>query len=228
MAEESATTSMGGEHTWGVNVWFGAAAFGAVVVWIGIVVGLHGVKSDLDPVDTYISDYAIGDNGWLMTVAFLVIGAGLLCLAAGLRASLTSGKRVVLGIGLTAVSGVGFLLAGAFTTDPTGADETTTHGALHLLGAFLVFPVAVLNAFVLLGVFRRDPRWGQFASTVRWAPWVLLVAMIIAFGVPADTVVGLTQRVFAALLMTWFAAVAIGVMTSTTPSSPPTARMTPR
>ncbi|NNE12073.1 MAG: DUF998 domain-containing protein, partial [Ilumatobacter sp.] len=41
------------------------------------MVVLHGVKADLDPVETYISDYAIGDNGWLMTTAFIIVGLGM-------------------------------------------------------------------------------------------------------------------------------------------------------
>jgi hypothetical protein len=191
--------------------WLGVAALASVGLWVLIVIVLHGVKSDLDPVETYISDYAIGDNGWLMTTAFVIVGLGMLCLAMGLRASLAPGKRVLLGVILMAVTGVGFILAGIFTTDPTGADETTTEGSLHLLGSVLVFPVTIVNSFVLLGVFRRDPRWASFAERWRWAPWVLLVGMIVTFNMPEE-IVGLAQRVFAAMILGWFAAIALGVM----------------
>jgi hypothetical protein len=191
--------------------WFGVVALASVGLWVLIVIVLHGLKSDLDPVETYISDYAIGDNGLLMAAAFVIVGLGMLCLAMGLRASLASGKRVLLGVILMAVTGVGFILAGVFTTDPTGAEEATTEGSLHLLGAVLVFPVTIANSFVLLGVFRRDPRWASFAARWRWAPWVLLVGMIVAFGSP-DDILGLTQRVFAAIIMGWFAVMALGLM----------------
>lgn len=205
----------GGQTTWRLGV----VALASVGSWVLIVVVLHGVKADLDPVETYISDYAIGDNGWLMTTAFIIVGLGMMCLAVGLRASLAPGRRVALGFILTAVTSVGFILAGVFTTDPTGADETTTEGALHLLGAVLVFPVTIANSFVLLGVFRRDPRWVSFAQRWRWAPWVLLVGMIVAFGAP-EGIVGLTQRLFAAMIMGWFAAIALGVMAASSTSGP--------
>jgi len=190
---------------------FGVVAVVSAVLWILIVAVLHVVRSDLDPVETYISDYAIGEHGWLMATAFVIVGTGMMCLSVGLRAALVPAERVQLGVALVAVTGLGFILAGLFTTDPTGADETSTEGSLHLLGAVLVFPVTIANAFVLRGVFRRDPSWAPFAARWRWAPWVLLVGMVAARGSPEE-IVGLTQRVFAAVIIGWYTAVALAVV----------------
>lgn len=116
-----------------------------VAVWVSIVVALHVIKSDLDPIETYISDYSIGENGWLMMVAFFAVGLGTLAIATGLLESLQPGKRVKTSVLLTAIAGLGFIIAGAFTTAPTGVeDDLTTEESLHVLGALLVFPVLVV------------------------------------------------------------------------------------
>lgn len=186
----------------------GLVGLAGVGAWVSIVVLLHGIKSELDPVDTYISDYAIGDNGWLMQLAFYAVGIGTLAVAWGLRLSLAPGKRVLLSVVLTAVVGVGFLVAGTFTTDPTDATDTTTEGSLHLLGAVMVFPVIVACAFILLGVFRRDPIWSEFAGRVRWFPWLLFAGFIVSFFASPDDLLGITQRVYAAIVMAWIGTLA--------------------
>jgi hypothetical protein len=49
----------------------GAAAF---VVLLAV---LHLIKPGLDPSWRFISEYAIGDYGWMMVLAFLVVGGWL-------------------------------------------------------------------------------------------------------------------------------------------------------
>jgi len=192
-----------------------------VGTWVAIVVLLHGVKPELDPVDTYISDYAIGDNGWLMGLAFVAVGIGTLAIAWGLKLSLSPGKRVSLSVVLAGVVGVGFIVAGAFTGDPTDATELTTQGWLHLLGAMMVFPVLVAGAFVLRGVFRRDPEWSRFADRVRWFPWLLLGGFFVSFVAGPDEVLGITQRLFAACIMAWLGMLA-WQLRSNRPATTPT------
>ncbi len=190
----------------------GIAGLAGIGAWVLIVILLHFIKSDLDPIDTYISDYAIGDHGWLMQVAFYAVGLGVLAIAAGLSVSLKRSKRAAVAIMLTVVAGLGFIVAGTFTTDPTGQSDLTTEGTLHLLGALMVFPVTVANSFVLRGLFHGDRRWRPMATRIRWLPWALLVAFIVSFfapGVPE----GLSQRFLAMIIMLWFAAVSWNLRT---------------
>jgi hypothetical protein len=195
----------------------GTIGLAGVAAWIAIVVALHGIKSDLDPIDTYISDYAIGDNGWLMQIAFYLVAAATLAIAAGWATAVPRTRRATIAILLLVVVGVGFIVAGTFTTDPTDATETTTEGGLHVLGALMVFPVMVAASFVLRGVFRRDPQWHPFAARIRWFPWVLLVGFFVSFfapGLPA----GLSQRIYAAVVMAWLGTLA-WELRSASPSS---------
>ena len=48
---------------------------GLVLVAVGVVVALHVVRPELDPLAHRLSDYANGDHGWLMAVAFAVMAA---------------------------------------------------------------------------------------------------------------------------------------------------------
>ena len=185
----------------------GTIGLAGVAGWIAIVVALHFIKSDLDPIDIYISDYAIGENGWLMRLAFYLVAAGTLAIAAGWATSVQRTRRAMIAILLLVVVGMGFIVAGTFTTDPTDATETTTEGGLHLLGALMIFPVMVAASFVLRGVFRREARWQPFAERVRWFPWVLLAGFFVSFFAPALPA-GLSQRIYAAILMAWLATLA--------------------
>jgi hypothetical protein len=207
-AEQGATRPLLGRSAPSTTAaWMGTVGLAGVGAWVAIVLLLHFIKTDLDPIDIYISDYAIGDHGWLMRVAFYAVGVGTLGIAFGWAMSVERTRRATLSILLTAVAGLGFVVAGTFTTDPTGATETTTEGGLHLLGAVMVFPVTVLASFLLRGVLRRDARWQRFASRIRWFPWVLLVGFLVTFFAPGLPV-GLTQRVFAAIIMAWLAVLA--------------------
>lgn len=185
-----------------------------VGAWAVIVLVLHVTRSDLDPVDIYISDYAIGNHGWLMQVAFFAVGMGTLAIAAGLSLSLLPAKRVALSIWLTVIAGVGFIVAGAFTTDPTRETDLTTEGTLHLLGAVVVYLTLVLGSFLLRGVFGRDPHWQPFGSKIRWFPYVLLVGFVVSSGTGEDGPVGLTQRIFATIMMAWLAVLSWELRTS--------------
>lgn len=182
----------------------GTAGVAGASVWVLIVILLHFIQSDLGATDYYISDYALGDVGWLMKLAFIAVGVGTLAIAYGLLQSVESGKRAKTAIVLVALSGIGYVMAGAFNTDPTGAEETTAVGGLHLLGSVLVFIPLVIAPFFLRGVFSRTPQWKRMSRPTLVFALVLLALFIITFGTPEDGMVGLTQRLFVIPMMAWW------------------------
>src|SRR5687767_11519710 len=98
----------------------------------------HLVKADLDPSWRMISEYAIGQHGWLMTAAFLMWALSYTAMFFGIRSQIknTGGK---IGLVLLLISALGLLIAAIFVTDPVTArpEEATTSGALHNLGGTL-------------------------------------------------------------------------------------------
>ena len=161
---------------------------------------LHLIEPGLDPVDRQISEYALGPSGWLMTVAFLVVGAGMVAVGLGLRRSLTPGPRVW-AAWLIAVTGVCFVGVAVFPTDAQLADGTTVttfSGQMHTLAGTVGPLFLVVGAFVLRGVFARDPRWHPLARVTGWFAvamtlWYLISGtVVVAFGPGSYT--GVVQR----------------------------------
>ena len=56
----------------------GTIGFGLAAYWVLIVLAMHALESEFDPVRTYISDYALGDYGFLMQSAFIAVGHGII------------------------------------------------------------------------------------------------------------------------------------------------------
>ena len=178
----------------------GTIGIAGVVYFVVTVVVLHFVQSDLDPLEITMSEYALGQSGWLMTVAFLVVGVGTLALALGLRRSLAPGRRVATSVVLMGLAGVGFLGSGIVEAAPEA--EATIHDLVGLM----LFLAIIVGAFVLRGVFARDARWQGLARAALWFALGLLVTFLLFFVLP-EQVTGLAQRVFVAVMMSWLAVI---------------------
>jgi hypothetical protein len=106
------------------------------------------------------------------------------------------------GIRSTPLPGIGFLVA-VFKTDPKGVTDLTTAGTLHVLGSMAIFFPLLITAWMVRGVFKRDPIWEPFAKTQLWFAFAYTVTMFGNFGTPEDGPAGLTQRIFVPVMMAW-------------------------
>jgi hypothetical protein len=144
---------------------------------------LHIVQPELDPSWRFISEYALGRAGWLMTAAFVALAVSLLAAFVALaRAVRTWPGRV--GLVLLVVAAVGVLLAAVFPTDPitVPVEAQTTAGRLHNLGASLDWsPLAMLLLAWSLG------------RTTTWRPW--RTRLLVAAAVPCVLTVVFTAVV---------------------------------
>ncbi|MGW5366117.1 DUF998 domain-containing protein [Actinopolymorpha pittospori] len=108
-----------------------------------------------------LSLLSLGDLGWVQITNFVLAGALNLAFAAGLRQVLRPGRADTWGPALVALSGLGLIMAGVFTTDPgagfppgapTGAPtHVSWHGVLHEVG----FALTSLSFLVVCFVFAR-------------------------------------------------------------------------
>jgi hypothetical protein len=121
-----------------------AASFAAGCLFALLLLSLHLVEPEFDPTWRFVSEYALGAAGWMMTLAFVSLAISLLAAAL----SVVRHIRTIVGfIGLVilALAAAGFLLAAAFETDPitTAMDGYTFSGRMHVFGASLDYsPVA--------------------------------------------------------------------------------------
>jgi hypothetical protein len=167
-------------------------------LFIATLALLHALAPETNDTGA-ISEYALGDYGWLMNIAFIAAGIGFAALAVSLVGALRQSRGARAGQALLLISALGWILLGAGNIDREGAD-TSWHGVVHGIGFFLATPAALAAMFVLARALRRDPRWSALGRLTLWAAAVALVAFLLAF---MDVVEAVTFRLFVAVLLGW-------------------------
>src|SRR5918998_1412286 len=85
-------------------------SFAAAATFVVLLAALHFIKPSLDPSWHFISEYAIGDYGWIMVLAFLSLAISYISLFVALRSQLhTITGRI--GLALLLVSALGLIIA---------------------------------------------------------------------------------------------------------------------
>lgn len=189
---------------------YGVIGVVGVAGWVLANLLLHVLDPELSVVDTVMSEYALGDYGWLSRASDIANAVGVVAVSLGLRASLAPGKRVTASWVLMLVAGVGFFASGVFVTDEMGADFTVS-GGIHFL-SFLVTIISLLIAvWMLRGVFARDDGWRHFQSAQHWFAVAISITFIGNIAL-IGTAPGVAQRVLAVVLVGWWLALAGNLM----------------
>jgi hypothetical membrane protein len=168
--------------------------FFCIAYFVIVLIVLHILESEFDPRFRFMSEYALGDYGWLMTTAFFALGLAPLLAAIGLRNVYQPSRSLLIGLGLLVIVGIFIWLAGIFRDSIP-----------HLLASVVVFPSIVMAVLLLSWEFRRSPGWqtiyrlAVFTGLAMLAIFLLMVADV---GMP-----GLQQRVFIFLFLLWLSIV---------------------
>jgi hypothetical protein len=119
-----------------------------------------------------LSLLALGPWGWVQIANFVLAGALNLLYAAGLWRRLHPGRAGMWGPLLIGAYGLGLIVVGVCRTDPAAgfppgvraATHPSWHGAVHALGALVVFVVlaAALAVFVRFFLARKERRWALY------------------------------------------------------------------
>ena len=156
-------------------------SFAGAATFAILLAALHFIKPELDPSWHFISEYAIGEYGWIMVLAFLSLALAYASLLVAIRSQLrTIAGRI--GLALLLLSALGLTIAAIFTTDPITVSENavTTEGTLHNLGGTL--GLAMPFAAALVGwTLSRNPAWSSARRPLLWATGLALVAFVVSF-----------------------------------------------
>jgi hypothetical protein len=196
-------------------------AFAGAFTFVVLLAALHFIEGELDPSWHFISEYAIGDYGWIMVLAFLSLASSCVTLSVTIRSQVrtVSGK---IGVTLLMISAAGMTIAAVFTTDPITAsqDELTTHGKLHGLGFLLGIPSFPIAATLVSRSLVRDRAWSPARQALLWAavlPWIGVLGFVlsVAFLLPRgggefgpDVPIGLPNRFLIVAYSVWLMMVA--------------------
>lgn len=156
---------------------------------------LHFLRADLEPSWHFISEYELGDHGWVMRSAFgfLAIANLLLLISINDVFAGVSGwiARVLFGSGA-----FGLMLGGLFAPDPmnTVPAEASYSGMIHNIGGALGLPALVGTIMISLRLWSH-PRWLSCRKTILLASGILLTAFLISF-IGISLAVGNSKGVF--------------------------------
>jgi hypothetical membrane protein len=167
-------------------------------VFVAIVCLLHFLRPDKNRLTCFVSEYAVGNYGWLMTIGFYTLALAAAMLLIGL---LQDCKVSATGCVTLGIFSAGILLAGIFPTDLPG-NPPTTRGLIHGFAAL----IALLNlgiSMIAWGiVFKKNANWKSFSKPSIFYGVLSLVLLIIFVGSPISFR-GLTQRILLAWDISW-------------------------
>jgi hypothetical protein len=180
MAEDTATAGPV-RAVWAISRTAARLSFAGAAMFVVLLAALHAIKPELDPSWHFISEYAIGDYGWMMMLAFLSLALSYLSLFVAIRSQLrTITGRI--GLALLLVSALGLIIAAIFTTDPitVSKEAVTTEGTLHNLGGTL--GIAMPFAAGLVGWrLAHNPAWSSAKRPLLCATGLALVGFVVSF-----------------------------------------------
>jgi hypothetical protein len=187
---------------------FATTAIACFVYWALALLLLHALRPDRAVATTWISGYAVGPYGWVMTTAWLAASCGCLMLLLGLAHSGPRSGAAKVGRLLLGILSLGLLITAIFPPGKKG--EPSTSGEIHSI-TFLVNVVCILLASVLLSVgFGTDARWRTFRRTAATLASLLALAFVIQFLTAYfEVLYGLANRFFATVLIVWLLATSI-------------------
>lgn len=156
----------------------------AAALFLVLLAVLHIIKPELDPSWRMVSEYAIGDYGWLMSLAFLSLALSCVSLVTALRRQMPtlSGK---IGLVILSATAVGLTLGGVFKTDPITINPgaVTFSGNMHGLGALIGLPTFPIAATLISLSLTRSKTWATSKRSyllMLGLAWVSLVVFVTA------------------------------------------------
>jgi len=181
-------------------------ATGALACFFLALLGLllmHVLRADYQLASHMISDYAVGEFGWVMATVFVTWSVGMALLMFALLLTEPSSLARKLGALLLGITSVGLLVSAAYRTDLPGLPDTH-EGNIHTI-SFFVNIVCMLVAIPLLSF-----GFGKKSSLQSFRPVALTLALavVLAFLLQFFTLrkgmpYGLTNRLFVVVLLSW-------------------------
>jgi hypothetical protein len=192
----------------GARVWAGAA-IACLIYFVVALLALHVLRPDYAPRSHFISDYAVGEYGWVMTTAFLALSGGCCTLMAGLW---TAGPKTVIGrLGalLLGVASIGLIITAIYKTDLPGAPYTRS-GEIHEM-TFRVNTLSLVFGTLILSLsFGSSERWRNFRGVALALFGCIAAAVVIQIAtLHKGAPYGLANRLFCAVMIAWLLATAM-------------------
>lgn len=188
----------------------------SLVLFVVIIISLHFLRPDKNMLSCFLSEYAVGNYGLLMTIAFYALAFAAALLFRGLLLNAKSSKTSNITLSIFCV---GILLAGIFPTDIPGVPPPTLHGLIHALAGLFSFMSLGISMLAWGFVFKKNENWKSFAKPSIFFGVISLLLFIVHFVSPIP-LKGLTQRILLLFDISWLFRVSIKLYRNTMIVSP--------
>jgi Protein of unknown function (DUF998) len=174
-----------------------------------IIVALHFLRPDLNPISRPTSEYAVGPYNFLMTSAFFSMSVASLALVVALYQGVPPAARSRAGLVLLGAWAVGVLIAMIFPMDAEGAPQTIS-GAIHQTDGPPTFLSLTIGMILVSWRFKHSEKWRPLYRPALVLSVVFLAAFLGTFlsFVTGTGLLGLAQRIALATAVIWMILVA--------------------
>jgi len=194
---------------------FGSCVVAGAILFLITMVALHLLRPDYNPLRNFLSEYAVGPFGFLLTAAVYVLAATFLMLLVGLRLSVRPSSFLTASCVLLGVVIISVCMCAAFPLDsiimpldgshPTRAAvlaALTRTDIIHILSSALLFASFIAVSFTLPSAYKRDEKWRSFSYTALFLGFLILVFFVGCILAPFY-LRGLAQRGMGLVILVW-------------------------
>ena len=191
------------------------AAMASAMLSVLLLALLHLIRRDLNPEWHVLSEYAVGNYGWVMALYFFSVAGSCVGLLIALVAYGINSVGARIGLVFLAGAALGLTMAALFPMDPITAspDKATFSGTMHEVAGAIGVPCEVVAALVLSFALRRSALWVRFhvpmftAAHLTWI-FTLLLFVSLAFlmqrhAFEGPWMIGLANRLFMIAFACW-------------------------
>lgn len=150
-------------------------------LFLAILFLLHFLEPEFDPSWRMISEYELGQYGWMMRLAFFCWGGSVLALLAALWNSLRTVGGII-GRWWLLLIGAALFGAGIFVTDPITNLTTSMANRLHTLSGAIVIMTFPIAATLVARSLARNPGWNAARRLLFWITLLVWFGLITYFG----------------------------------------------
>ena len=209
----SGTSSLGRQAP--SRIWAARLSLCATIAVILILLLLHVVKPEFAPSWRFLSEYAIGQNGWIMALCFQIWALSSIALFMALKDEVpTRAGRI--GTHLLLVVAASLAVASLFAQDPVTArpEELTPHGSIHAAASMIGIPGIPLAALLIShGFTKHNPAWMSHRKPIMWLAhltWISLAIMAVYLALAVPRAGGFTPEVWAGWMNRFVVATYLG------------------
>ena len=168
------------------------------LLFLIVIVLLNFLRPDKNPLTCFVSEYGIGDYGWLMTTEFFSFATAAVALFSGLLMTIQASKTNI--ITFSIFCGGAFLFS-IFTTD-LPEDRPTPYGLIHGFSALLALISLGISMIAWAQAFKKRKGGEKMAMLSRFFRLISL-ALFIVFFLSPHYLRGFTERILLAWDIDW-------------------------